>query len=521
MKLGVPGFDGEVPKGISEEVETQDPEVVNTDRRRFLGLAAIAAFAGGCSKLEGIFGGKPKPAPAAVVSAPPTLPPSDPNRPEFLDEDRMDLHGLALLMANNDQFDRYIFNAVTGNKSHAQTSQIQKGYTFNFEDGRNFQMPYHAFLFRGFDERSNLRLPKRLGEPSKENGLATFFRKYTIYRADNPKHVAAIKTILITSYDLSFGLKLDPNKITIENDGAGRIKSIKYAGPLVAATTIATQAEQDPNDPEARNLLATKERTWNLVTQDGELNFPPTVFVEQGIALPYSALPEYKEVKYTKTFQSQGKPISLNLNIPIDSVLEEEKQLMAQGRPQNYEIEPGIIGKNLGYYILDNDPFVKELARLITKGFTTKREKMQAILDFAHSYNYVPDAYGEAPRTPRVSLICKGGDCEDSSILVVALARSLGIDCVFAYFDGHAAPACDIDEAGTAFKWGEQGFEWCETTGGEQGVTTRTNHVDALGTVVETTTQSRGWKIGEKPPSYGPLKFVSRVGDKNLTRFAR
>lgn len=520
MKLGMRGLDADLPQDQGLKLEAPEAEGINADRRKFLSLALLAGLTAGCSKIEGLFGGDKK-SPAPKTPPSPSAAPSDPNRPEFLDEDEMDFHGLTLLMANNDQFDRYIFNAVTGNRSHAQTLQIQKGYTFNFEDGRSFQMPYHAFLFIGFDERSNLHLPKRLGEASKDTGLATFFKKYTIYRADNPKHIAAIKTILITSYDLSFGLKLDSNKITIENDGAGRIKAIKYAGPLVATTSIAAQTEQNPNNPEAKNVLYTQEKSWNLVGPDGELTFPPSVFTEQGIALPYSALPEYKEVKYAKTFKSQGRNISLNLRIPIDSVISEERLLMAQGRTQNYEIEPGLIGKNLGYYVLDNDPFVKELARLITNGFTTKRQKMQAILDFAHSYNYVPDAYGEAPRTPIVSLICKGGDCEDSSILVVALARSLGIDCVFAYFDGHAAVACDVDEGGSAFKWGERGFEWCETTGGEQGLTTRTNHIDAWGTVVKTTTESRGWRIGEKPPNLGPLKFISRVEDKRLTRFAR
>lgn len=499
----------------------------STTRRGLLALAVSAVAGAACNRIDDLLGKKggssPDPnqlLPGAAEPAP-AAPQVDPYRPEFLDEDGVKLTGLTLMMSNNDQFDRYIFNAVTGCRSYAQTYRIQKGYPFEFEDGRRFTMPYHAFLFKAFDPRSNVNLPERLGKPAEDQGLATFFRQYTVYRADNPKHIEAIKTILITSYELSFGLKLDPNHIKIESDERGRIQAIKYTSKLIAPTTIATKTAKDDLDPEARNLITTEEKRWDLVGKDGELFFPPTVMADQGIALPHSAMLKYPKIRYTKSFKSQGRTINVNINISVDAVLSDQNKLNAQGRSQNFAIDSETLVKNLGYYVLDNDPLAKELAGIITEGFVTKREKMQAILDFAHSFNYVPDAYGEAPRTPRVTLISRGGDCEDSAILVVALARAVGIDCVFAYFDGHAAPACDIGESGTAFTWEKKKYEWCETTGGQEAVVTVTNYQDPYtGNIVRTEKNSRAWEIGEKPPTIGQIRFVSRVEDKRLTTFS-
>jgi len=490
-------------------------------RRELLSLALSAVSIGACSKIDQLLGKEKEQTveQSPQKAAEPALK-IDQNRPEFLDEDGIELTGLTLMMGNNDKFDRYVFNAVTGNKSHAQTCEIQKGYTFEFNDGRKFTMPYHSFLFRAFDPRSNLHLPERLGKVAEDLGLSNFFREYTVYKADNPKHIEAIKTILITSYELSFGVKLDPSKIKIEGDVNGEIKAIKYASKLTASTTISKETEQDTLDPEAKNILSTEERNWDLVGKDGELLFPPTIVAKQGIAIPHSALHKYPQIQYAKSFKSQGKRIDINMSISVDAVLEEQNKLTAQNRPQTFEIEPELVTKNWGHYVLENDPFTNDLARVITEGFRTKREKMQAILDFVHSQNYVPDAYGEAPRTPRVTLISKGGDCEDSSILVVSLARAVGIDCIFAYFDMHAAPVCDIGESGTAFTWGDKKYEWCETTGGKEAVVTVITYQDSLTKkIIKKERTARGWKIGEKPDNIGPIRFVSRVEDDRLTKF--
>ncbi|MFA6918025.1 MAG: transglutaminase-like domain-containing protein [Candidatus Gracilibacteria bacterium] len=531
MSPGEPevGITGEVPSeaqygsptGIPATETSEELTPVGAGRRAILSYAALAA----ALAMVNVACGKASQEPAHAAPAPAPVQNVDPNRPEFLDEDTVRLTGLTFMMANNDQFDRYIFNAVTGNRSHAQTLQVEKGYEFDLVDGRKFTMPYHSFLFKPFDKRSNVNLPKRIGTVTKDQGLATFFRQYTKYRADNPKDIQAIKTILITSYDLSFGVKLDPEYIQIEGDGSGRIKAIKYtasdARTLKVSTVVATETAKYEHDPEARYVVSDKKKEFNLVGKEGELIFPPSFIREQGIVLPHSAMLEYPSVKYTKTFTSQGRTIGIDMNIPVDEVLDDQKKLDAQNSPKYFATEADSVVANLGYYIVENDPLTKALAELITKEFTTKREKMQAIMDFIHSYDYVPDAYGEAPKTTRVTLISKGGDCEDSTILAVALARAVGIDGVFVYFDGHTVPACDIGERGTAFTWSDGKYEWCETTGGQEGVVALTRWTNPDGRIVKTDRSARPWGIGENSRPDEPIKFVSRVEDKTLTRFGQ
>lgn len=503
------------------ESESTEPHL---NRRGFLSLSALAIASSACDKIQRLLGRESESSAGDLQKSadPEKFAPADPNRPEFLDEKEINFTGLGLMMANNAVFDRYIFNAVTGNKSHAQTSFLQKGYPFEFHDGRRYVVPYHAFLFRPFDKRSNLRLPARLGKAGRNTGLAEFFRRYTVYRADNPKDIEAIKIILITSYELSFGIKLDPAHIKIESDADGRIQAIKYLASLSAATTIATETEQDEDDLERRNIVNMAKRRWDLVGEDGELYFPPTIIAEQGIALPPSAMLKYPAVKYRKTFQSQGRTIKIDMNISVDAALEEWRKLKQQDRPRTFETEAAgeglIMTHNLGYYILENDLLVKELAEYITAGFYTKREKMQAILDFAHANDYVPDAYGESPRTPRVTLLSQGGDCEDSTILAVALARAVGIECVFALFKGHAAPLCDVGGEGTALIWRGKPYELCETTGGNRGVTEVTKYLDpSTGRITKEETKKRGLRIGEMDRKFGGIRFVSGVEDKRLT----
>lgn len=464
--------------------------------------------------------------PQKSVDAQPQQPPQKPNEPDFLNEDTVQLSGLSLLIANNDQFDRYIFNGVTGNRMYTNTYRIQDGYSFRFE-GRTFEMPYGAFLFKAFDDRSNIHLPSRLGRTETGGTLADLINTVTKYRAQDE---AEIKTIIATSYELSFGIKIPLAHIQIIPSHNGQITAIKYIGPdperLVGKTTVVTGTAPDPENPERRNITASEKKNWLLVDDEGNLWFPPSAVSEQGIAVPYNALPNIQRVSYEKTFVSQGREISVRIDVPIDSVMTEQNQLFRKKEPQQFhwdengrqttdaEVNARLqAGEhvatesafNLSWYVPANDFIISKLAHEITDSFPTKQEKVQAILDFLHVFNYVPDAYGEAPRTPRVSLISRGGDCEDSTILAVTLARAVGIDCIFMYMEKHAAPACDVGGPGTAISWSDgRKYELAETTGGVRTA-------DELGRIVE----NRAWRVGEQPrggSEYGKIKWVQRVG---------
>lgn len=447
--------------------------------------------------------------PPAQKPPPPAAKPAEekPKGPDFLNAHDIKLHGLALLVQNNDQFDRYIFNAMTGVRNFAQTYGIQGGYPFEFEDGRTYTMPYHAVLFKPCDERSNVRLPSRLGKTETGATIADIINKTTSYRADYGGE-EEIKAIVTTSFELSFGVKIDPAHIQIVPGSHNRIAAIKYIGPnpkqLVGETSIATATEPDAENPERRNITDRKTQRWYLVDEEGNLIFPPTINAEQGIAIPLVSLPKIGLVRYTKTFSSQGREVSVPIAIPIDSVLEEQDRLEKKREQKTIQVN-GVNSteeiSDLSWYVADNDPAIITIAHHITDPFETAAEKMQAILDFVHTFNYVPDAYGEAPRTVRTSLISLGGDCEDSSILALNLARAIGLECVFLYLPGHASLACDVGGAGSAFTWGSRRYEWAETTG---GVTTR----DESGRIVE----DRAWRVGERPPQNRTIRWIQKVG---------
>lgn len=496
------------------------------DRRGFLrsvrALAITAISAGACSKLDKLFPREGEPAATAEPEAAPNT--NDPgslkspprsegaDEPIFLEKELVELKGLALLMAQPDM-DRYIFSSVTGNKAFTNVANIRKG-----------DFPYHAFLFKAFDPKSNVNLPARLGNKDKHQSLADFFNGVTRFKGDHSGHVGQIKTILVASYKLSFGIELDPDAIEIVTADDGKISAIKYtaenADRIETTVKVATKVYQDEQDQELKRVSDTDDETHKLVDKRGNLVFPPSISEGQGIAIPPDALKNYETVHYQQRFGSQGKVIAVDLDIPIEAILDERKALNRQNRPKSFNRKGGAFEQNPGWYILDNDRLTESIAKIVTDGFLTQREKMQAILDFAQSYHYVPDSYGDARRTPLMSLICRGGDCDDSSILVVALARAIGIECIFTYFPNHMATACSIDsellgEASFVSSKNGKRYTFMETTG--NGATSVTaNKTDPFDTdLVGSWGIGGGHKIGERPKTLPT--HVSGVDDREIT----
>ena len=283
----------------------------------------------------------------------------------FLEQDLIRLKGLPLLMAQP-QIDRYIFNSVSGNKAFTNVAQVHKDQVLNLDGSRSYTVPYHAFVFKAFDEKSNVNLPRRLGSMDKHQSLADFFNKVTIYKADDSDNVEAIKTILVTSYELSFGVKLDPAHIEIVSDRSGKISAIRYtaadADQLEVRVKVAEKFEKHEFDPEAKIVASSREETHQLVDRKGNLKFPPSITESQGIAIPPEALPNYERVQYRQTFASQGKIIGVDLDIPIETILSENEALERQQRPKYFD-NGQIREKNLGWHILNNDPLVRSIAR--------------------------------------------------------------------------------------------------------------------------------------------------------------
>ena len=77
------------------------------------------------------------------------------------------------------------------------------------------------------------------------------------------------------------------------------------------------------------------------------------------------------------------------------------------------------------------DAQVRELAAKLTKGKTTREEKLRALFDFvADDIRYVNYVSGEwwLPNRPQQLLARREGDCDDKAILLITLLKAVGID---------------------------------------------------------------------------------------------
>ncbi len=133
----------------------------------------------------------------------------------------------------------------------------------------------------------------------------------------------------------------------------------------------------------------------------------------------------------------------------------------------------------------DDDHYIDQMIQGINeaamkKGFTEK-EKVNFVIAFVQSLPYTEDdvaaRWDEYPRYPVETLFDRGGDCEDTSILVAALLDRLGYDVALLILDDedHAAVGVSIKGMhGTYYEYEGKKYFYLETTGD-------------------------GWKIGEMP----------------------
>lgn len=100
--------------------------------------------------------------------------------------------------------------------------------------------------------------------------------------------------------------------------------------------------------------------------------------------------------------------------------------------------------RKYGYYVF-NEPFQEELEdffsailRIVSYKIELEEEKdvLECLLSFVQSLNYYKEE-GEYPRYPSETLMNKGGDCEDTAILMAFIANVLmEYDCIFIHFEG-------------------------------------------------------------------------------------
>ena len=101
----------------------------------------------------------------------------------------------------------------------------------------------------------------------------------------------------------------------------------------------------------------------------------------------------------------------------------------------------------------------------------------------SQSLNYTSDltssGYDQYPRFPYETLFDNGGDCEDTSILSVAILQEMGYDVVLLELPEHMALGikCSPETRGRSFEYNNNHYYYLETTGSN-------------------------WEIGEMPEEY-------------------
>ena len=119
----------------------------------------------------------------------------------------------------------------------------------------------------------------------------------------------------------------------------------------------------------------------------------------------------------------------------------------------------------------------------------TEAQKLNYIITFVQSLPYTVDSvtspYDEYPRYPVETLFDRGGDCEDTSILVAALLDAMDYDVALLALEGHMAVGIVRPNGlGTYYEYDGKRYYYIETTAG-------------------------GWQIGDFPPSItDPTAYV-------------
>lgn len=179
---------------------------------------------------------------------------------------------------------------------------------------------------------------------------------------------------------------------------------------------------------------------------------------------------EIKKINYSWQYPQGWFTWKYSLNIPVDAV----------------NIYKNINRKDIfgySYYVTheEDDEYMNALSNVFKntvkeKGYS-EGDLINLAVSFVQSLAYVSDkigtGYDEYPKFPLETLFDKGGDCEDSSILLASILRELGYGTVLVMTDDHMGVGIKTSGLGN-FQYMGVGFYYIETT-------------------------STGWDVGELP----------------------
>lgn len=146
-----------------------------------------------------------------------------------------------------------------------------------------------------------------------------------------------------------------------------------------------------------------------------------------------------------------------------------------ESKPRVYENYAVYAYEHADYTFLND--FAQALKQKASEEGLSDWQTIRFIVSFVQHLTYVRET-GEYPKFPVETLADRGGDCEDTSILLAALLDRLGYDIMLVNPPGHMAIALACRNCeGTSFAKGERRYFYIETT-------------------------STGFEVGELPKEY-------------------
>ncbi len=112
------------------------------------------------------------------------------------------------------------------------------------------------------------------------------------------------------------------------------------------------------------------------------------------------------------------------------------------------------------------ESFSNEFEELAAKNHFSDWQTVECIISFIQSFQYVSDGTYEYPKFPVETLVEQGGDCEDTAILLEAILRQMGFNCVLISPDKHMGVGIALEEeiAASSFTKNNQNYYYIETT---------------------------------------------------------
>ena len=420
------------------------------------------------------------------------------------------LHNLELMMNNcgDDRYlDFYAPNTIIG--PHLSFWGVSSGEY----DGEE-QVCYN-FVPTG--EQSARMLPRRhrddygrhlssgeeLRQTQGESQLAHAINVLTNLSPAKPDKIA---DYVVWQYKTAYGIDLDPAAVDVipKPDEEG-IADVRYTGAnkdAVIETLGATLLAHYMDEPTARfqghdmtNRNSHRMQVQTPLTSNGSLMLPPSIpGSDESLYIPKKLLREYEQSRFRLDYATGGgEPRNIEVVIPLK---EFENQLLHYGRI--WANEPVIQAAQTNYpdiskMVSEDDPVLAPIAARICSGLATNEERAQTLLNFAHRFHYIMDRGAEKPRFPAATLMCKGGDCEDTAILYAGLLMAAGMDPLFLYYPSHLI----VGVPGEFFEHRE----------GQQ-----IGHFEVGGLKYFPAEHTgEGWRIGMLPEGYGEPDVVQRV----------